>query len=41
MQVTPRQTPKQNPEFAFVPTASIEIRPVKTKEAQTNFVYPK
>ncbi|MBO9204294.1 MULTISPECIES: YciI family protein [Niastella] len=32
---------KQNPEFAFVPTASIEIRPVKTKEAQTNFVYPK
>jgi len=32
---------KQNPEFAFVPTASIEVRPVKTKEAQTNFVYPK
>ena len=32
---------RQNPEFAFVPTASIEVRPVKTKEAQTNFVYPK
>ena len=32
---------KQNPEFAFVPTATIEIRPVKTKEAETNFVYPK
>ncbi|MBV8252030.1 MAG: hypothetical protein JO154_05435 [Chitinophaga sp.] len=31
----------QNPEFAFVPSASIEIRPIKTKEAQTNFIYPK
>jgi hypothetical protein len=32
---------KQNPEFAFVPSATIEIRPVKTKEAETNFIYPK
>lgn len=32
---------KQNPEFAFVPSATIEIRPVKTKETATNFVYPK
>lgn len=32
---------KQNPEFAYVPSASIEIRPIKTKEEQTNFVYPK
>ena len=32
---------KQNPEFAFVSSASIEIRPIKTKEEQTNFVYPK
>lgn len=32
---------KQNPEFAFVPSATIEVRPIKTKEAETNFVYPK
>ncbi|MBS1916694.1 MAG: hypothetical protein JST87_10495 [Bacteroidetes bacterium] len=32
---------KQNPEFAFVPSATIEVRPVKTKETQTNFIYPK
>lgn len=32
---------KQNPEFAFVPSATIEVRPIKTKEAVTNFVYPK
>ena len=32
---------KENPEFAYVPSASIEIRPVKTKEVQTKFVYPK
>ena len=32
---------KQNPEFEFVPSATIEIRPIKTKEVQTNFVYPK
>ncbi|HLY72267.1 MAG TPA: YciI family protein [Puia sp.] len=31
---------KDNPEFEFVPSASIEVRPVKTKEEQTNFVYP-
>ena len=32
---------KQNPEFAFVPSATIEVRPIKTKEEQTNFIYPK
>jgi hypothetical protein len=32
---------KENPEFEFVPSASIEVRPIKTKEEQTNFVYPK
>lgn len=32
---------KQNPEFAYVPSASIEVRPIKMKEEQTNFVYPK
>ncbi|MGN6533022.1 MAG: YciI family protein [Ginsengibacter sp.] len=32
---------KQNPEFAFVPSATIEIRPVKTMEIETNFIYPK
>ena len=32
---------KENPEFEFVPSASIEVRPVKMKEEQTNFVYPK
>ncbi|MEN9684558.1 MAG: hypothetical protein RLZZ28_344 [Bacteroidota bacterium] len=32
---------KLNPEFSFVPSASIEIRQVKTKETSTNFVYPK
>ena len=32
---------KENPEFAFVPSATIEVRPVKMKEEQTNFVYPK
>jgi len=32
---------KQNPEFAFVPSATIEVRPIKTKEEQTYFVYPK
>lgn len=31
---------KQNPEFAFVPSATIEVRPIKTKEVETNFVYP-
>jgi hypothetical protein len=32
---------KENPEFEYVPSASIEIRPVKTREDQTKFVYPK
>jgi len=32
---------KRNPEFAFVPGASIEVRPVKMKEEQTGFIYPK
>ncbi|MBS1689771.1 MAG: hypothetical protein JSS96_13670 [Bacteroidetes bacterium] len=32
---------KQNPEFEYVPTASIEVRPIKTKEQETGFEYPK
>ena len=31
---------KDNPEFAYVASATIEIRPVKTKEEETAFVYP-
>jgi hypothetical protein len=31
---------KDNPEFAYVPSASIEVRPIKTKELETGFVYP-
>jgi hypothetical protein len=31
---------KANPEFEFVASASIEVRPVKTKETETGFVYP-
>jgi hypothetical protein len=31
---------KQNPEFQYVPSASIEVRKVKTKEMETGFVYP-
>jgi hypothetical protein len=31
---------KENPEFEFVPSATIEIRPIKMKEEKTNFVYP-
>ncbi len=31
---------KKNPEFAFVPSASIEVRPIKMKEQETGFVYP-
>jgi hypothetical protein len=31
---------KENPEFAYVPSATIEIRPIKTKEEETAFVYP-
>ncbi len=32
---------KGNPEFEYVATASIEVRPVKTKEEITGFNYPK
>jgi hypothetical protein len=32
---------KDNPEFDYVPTASIEVRPIKMKEEKTSFVYPK
>jgi len=32
---------KDNPEFKHVPSASIEVRPIKTKEKETGFVYPK
>ena len=32
---------KENPEFEFVPSATIEIRPIKTKEEETGFSYPK
>ena len=32
---------QQNPEFEYVPSASIEIHQVKTKEEETGFVYPK
>jgi hypothetical protein len=32
---------KGNPEFAYNTTARIEVRPIKTKEETTNFVYPK
>jgi len=31
---------KENPEFEYVPSASIEVRPIKTKENETGFVYP-
>ncbi len=31
---------KENPEFEFVPSASIEVRPVKTEEKETGFKYP-
>ncbi|WP_268849396.1 YciI family protein [Flavobacterium aestivum] len=32
---------KDNPEFEYVSSASIEVRPIKTKETETGFVYPK
>jgi len=32
---------KKNPEFEFSTTAKIEVRPIKTKEETTNFLYPK
>jgi len=31
---------KNNPEFEYVASASIEVRPIKTKETETAFVYP-
>ncbi|WP_143306221.1 YciI family protein [Chitinophaga vietnamensis] len=31
---------QRNPEFDYVPTASIEVRPIKTKEVATGFEYP-
>ena len=31
---------KGNPEFEYGTTARIEVRPIKTKEESTNFVYP-
>lgn len=32
---------KGNPEFEYVPGASIEVRPIKTKEERTEYIYPK
>ncbi len=32
---------KRNPEFEFSKTARVEVRPIKTKEKTTGFVYPK
>jgi hypothetical protein len=32
---------KKNPEFAYSTTARIEVRPIKTKEVITGYVYPK
>jgi len=31
---------KDNPEFRYIPSASIEVRPVKTEEIETGFEYP-
>jgi hypothetical protein len=31
---------KDNPEFEYVRSATIEVRPIKTKELETGFVYP-
>ena len=31
---------KENPEFEYVPSATIEVRPIKMKEEKTGFVYP-
>ena len=36
-----KEIAKRNPEFEFGHTARIEVRPVKTKENVTGFVYPK
>jgi hypothetical protein len=32
---------KGNPEFEYGTTARVEVRPSKTKEETTNFIYPK
>lgn len=32
---------KGNPEFAYTTTARIEVRPIKTTEETTEYVYPK
>ena len=32
---------KGNPEFAYTSTARVEVRPIKIKEEQTAYVYPK
>jgi hypothetical protein len=32
---------KDNPEFQYTTTARIEVRPIKTKEESTAYVYPK
>ena len=32
---------KNNPEFKYVASATIEVREIKTKEEKTSFVYPK
>jgi len=32
---------QENPEFAYVKGAKIEVRPIKTVEESTSFVYPK
>jgi hypothetical protein len=34
-------TAKGNPEFEYTPTAKVEVRPIKTGEEKTGFVYPK
>ncbi len=31
---------KANPEFEFGTTAKVEVRPIKTKEEATGYVYP-
>ena len=33
-------TAKENPEFEYGTTARIEVRPIKSKEETTNYVYP-
>jgi len=32
---------KGNPEFEYTPTAKVEVRPIKSQEEKTGFVYPK